>query len=131
MPKGVSKCRANLSVSDTLPAECVLGVTSMNLILCYQRPWTCVILLALVLGLTADLTGCGASQVPPPFAAKRLLSVAIAPQTPAIALGNNLQFSATALFSDGSKTDVTTTAAWVSAQPKVAFINAAGMAISK
>jgi hypothetical protein len=63
--------------------------------------------------------------------AKRLLSVAITPHTSAIALGNNLQFRAIALFSDHSKTDVTGTAFWMSAQPKVASINAAGMAISK
>jgi hypothetical protein len=66
-----------------------------------------------------------------PASSKRLLSVAITPQTPAIALGNNLQFRATALFSDGSKADVTGTATWSSAQPKVAPITAAGMAISK
>ncbi|MFZ1141315.1 MAG: Ig-like domain-containing protein [Candidatus Sulfotelmatobacter sp.] len=66
-----------------------------------------------------------------PATTKHLQSVAIAPHAAAIALGNNLQFSATALFSDGSKTDVTGTATWISAQPKVASINSAGMAISK
>ncbi len=106
----------------------------MDLILCCQRPRTCLILLALALGLTANLTGCGATQMGPIQAhapAKRLLSVAITPHTSAIALGNNLQFRAIALFSDHSKTDVTGTAFWMSAQPKVASINAAGMAISK
>ena len=106
----------------------------MDLILCCQRPRTCLILLALALGLTANVTGCGATQmgrIQAHAPAKRLLSVAITPHTSAIALGNNLQFRAIALFSDHSKTDVTGTAFWMSAQPKVASINAAGMAISK
>lgn len=105
----------------------------MELILWCQRPRTGLIPLVLALGLTANLTGCGATRLgldQTPAAAKRPLSVAITPQTAAIALGNDLQFSATALFSDGSKTDVTGTATWMSAQPTVASINAAGMAIS-
>ena len=106
----------------------------MNILLRCQRFWTGVILiLALIFGVIANLTGCaatqmGPNQVPP---GKHLQSIAIAPQTAAVALGNNLQFSATALFSDGSKTDVTGTAAWISTQPKVASMNPAGMAISK
>jgi hypothetical protein len=91
-------------------------------------------LLAFTVGLIANLVGCGATlmghnQVPAP--AKRLLSVAITPQSPAIALGLNLQLSATALFSDGSHTDVTGTATWASAQPNVASIKTGGMVISK
>ena len=106
----------------------------MNILLRCQRFWTDVILiLTLIFGVIANLTGCaatqmGPNQVPP---GKHLQSIAIAPQTAAVALGNNLQFSATALFSDGSKTDVTGTAAWISTQPKVASMNPAGMAISK
>jgi len=106
----------------------------MNLIRGYQRPWTCFVLLALSVGLIANLTGCSGTQMgqnQPPAPAKHLLSIAIAPQSPAIALGINLQFSATALFSDGSQTDVTGTATWTSAQPNVASIKTGGMAISK
>ena len=104
----------------------------MNVLLRCQRFWTGVTF-ALIFGVIANLTGCaatqmGPNQVPP---GKHLQSIAIAPQTAAVALGNNLQFSATALFSDGSKTDVTGTAAWISTQPKVASMNPAGMAISK
>jgi hypothetical protein len=105
----------------------------MNLFLC-QRPWTRLVLLALPLALLANLTGCGATYIgqnQAPAPTKRLLSVAIAPQSPAIALGDNQQFSASALFSDGSKTDVTRNATWISAQPKVASINAEGMATAK
>ena len=106
----------------------------MDLILRSLRPWTCAILLSLAVGLTVVSTGCGASQMGQSSsrsAAKRLVSVAIVPPTSKIPLGNNLQFRASALFSDGSKTDVTTTAAWTSAQPKVAFMSAAGMATTK
>jgi len=104
----------------------------MDLILRSLRPWACAILLSLAVGLTVVSTGCGASQMgQSPSAAKRLVSVAIVPSTSTIPLGNNRQFRASALFSDGSKTDVTTTATWNSAQPKVAFISAAGMATTK
>lgn len=41
---------------------------------------------------------------------RTLLSVTISPQTPEIALGRTLQFNATALFSDGSKSDVSAAA---------------------
>jgi hypothetical protein len=106
----------------------------MDLILRSLRPGTCAILLSLAVGFTVVSTGCGASQMgqsSSPSAAKRLVSVAIVPPTGTIPLGNNQQFRASALFSDGTKTDVTTIAAWTSAQPKVAFINAAGMATTK
>ena len=100
-----------------------------------QRSGTCVVL-ALILWLIANLTGCAAtqvgignSQVDP--ASKHVRSIAIVPHTAAVALGNNQQFSATALFSDGSQGDVTGTALWLSAQPKVASANAGGMIISK
>ena len=98
-----------------------------------QRSGSCVVL-ALILWLIANLTGCAAtqvgnSQVAPP--SKHVRSIAIAPHTAAVALGNNQQFSATALFSDGSKSDVTGTALWLSARPKVASANAGGMIISK
>ncbi len=62
---------------------------------------------------------------------KKLVSVGVTPQTPAIALGAQLQFRAIALFSDGSRTDITNTADWTSALPKVASVNAAGMVTSK
>ncbi|MGA8216584.1 MAG: Ig-like domain-containing protein [Candidatus Sulfotelmatobacter sp.] len=86
------------------------------------------------MGLTVVSSGCGAiqgKQSSPSSAAKHLLSVAIAPPNAALALGNHLQFSATALFSDGSKTDITSTATWISAQPNVAVISAPGMATTK
>src|ERR1700692_2073868 len=106
----------------------------MDLVLWCRRPGACVVLLALAFGLTSDLTGCGAiqaGQTQPASGSKRLVSVLIAPQTPAIPVGNRVQFSANALFSDGSKADITQVVTWISAQPNVASINAAGLAISK
>jgi Bacterial Ig-like domain (group 2) len=111
-----------------------LGGISMEIIWFRQRLWAFVVLLSLAVGLTVVTSGCGGGQLGQPSSAssaKSLLSVAIAPPTGTIALGNNLQFSATALFSDGSKTDVTSTASWTSAQPQVALISASGMATSK
>jgi hypothetical protein len=105
----------------------------MTLISFCQRSGTCVVQ-ALILWLIANLTGCAATQVGKSQVAlpgKHVQSIAIAPQTAAVALGNNQQFSATALFSDGSRSDVTGTAIWLSAQPKVASANAGGMIISK
>ena len=121
------------NVSDSPFSEYVLGVTSMNLIVCRRRLRVCLIL-AWALALSANLTGCGASQMGQnqgPSPVKHVTSVAISPQAPSIVLGNNLQLSATALFSDGSKIEVTGVATWKSAQPNVASINAAGVAISK
>ncbi len=88
----------------------------------------------LVVAFAAALTGCGATQMGQNRTvsqSKRLVSVAITPQTTAIVLGNRLQFSAAALFSDGSKTDITNTVEWISERPKVASVNAAGMVTSK
>ncbi len=64
-------------------------------------------------------------------AGSRLASVIVAPQNPDVALGNDQQFSATAVFGDGSKTDVTNLAVWSSAQAKIATVNTEGLASSK
>lgn len=116
-------CR--LGASASLPAECILGISSNKLIASGERFWMCFIPL-LVVAFAAALTGCGASRM-----TNRLVSVSITPQTSAIALGTQLQFSATALFSDGSKTDITNTAEWISERPSVASVDAAGMVTSK
>src|SRR5271168_1297677 len=114
-----------LGASVSLPAESIVGMSSKKLIATGERFCMRFIPL-LVVALAAALTGCGASQM-----TKRLVSVAITPQTTAIALGTHLQFSASALFSDGSKTDITSTAEWTSEQPDVASVDAAGMVTSK
>jgi hypothetical protein len=102
----------------------------MNFTLCRTRPWIDFVILILSLGFLSTSTGCGAAymgQAKNQTPERTLLSVAITPQTREIALGTTLQFSATAVFSDGSKSDVTKTASWISGQPKVATIDAAGI----
>ena len=52
-----------------------------------------------------------------------LMSIAISPQSPIIALNATQQFTAAGTFSDGSIQDVTTTATWVSSSLTVATIS--------
>ena len=51
-----------------------------------------------------------------------LVSIAIAPQNPTIALGANLQFTATGTYSDGSTQDLTTVVTWSSSAATIAII---------
>jgi uncharacterized protein YjdB len=57
-----------------------------------------------------------------------LVSVSVTPATASIAVGAVQQLTATALYTDGSAHDVTTKAAWTSAAPATAMVNAAGVA---
>ena len=57
-----------------------------------------------------------------------LMTISISPAAAAAALGDNAQFKATGNFSDGSKQDLTTSAAWSIAQPAVASIDRNGTA---
>jgi len=59
-----------------------------------------------------------------------LVSIAVTPASPAIALGTNQQFAATATYADGSTLDLTTSVNWSSSAPAVATINPAGLATS-
>jgi hypothetical protein len=59
--------------------------------------------------------------------AATLVSIALSPETPTIALGTTQQFTATGTFSDSSAQNITTSVTWTSGTPKVATIsNAAG-----
>jgi N-acetylneuraminic acid mutarotase len=56
-----------------------------------------------------------------------LVSIAVTPANPSIALGSTRQFTATGTYSDASIQDITTLVTWTSATPTVATIsNAAG-----
>jgi uncharacterized protein YjdB len=55
-----------------------------------------------------------------------LQSITIDPPAPSIALGTTVTLTATGLFSDKSKQDITTTVTWKSATPAVATVSAAG-----
>jgi uncharacterized protein YjdB len=59
-----------------------------------------------------------------------LVSIAVTPATPSIALGTNQQFAAVATYADGSTLDLTTSVSWSSSTTAVATINAAGLASS-
>ncbi len=60
--------------------------------------------------------------------AATLQSLAITPNTAAIAKGTSQQFTATGTFTDGSTQDLTAIVNWSSSQPGVAAIDAAGLA---
>ena len=58
----------------------------------------------------------------------KLTQITIAPSNPSIMKGASQQLTATGTYSDGSTQNLTSTAAWSSSAPKVATINAAGLA---
>ena len=74
----------------------------------------------------AGISGSATGTVSAPI----LVSLALAPQNPTIALGTSLQFTATGTYSDGSGQDVTGGVSWSSLATNVATINATGMATS-
>ncbi|MGA2737700.1 MAG: Ig-like domain-containing protein [Bryobacteraceae bacterium] len=57
-----------------------------------------------------------------------LVSLAVSPLTPTLAMGSSLQFYATGTYSDGSTQDLTSSAAWISFSPAVTTINSSGLA---
>jgi hypothetical protein len=72
--------------------------------------------------LLVSLTGTGN--------ASGLVSIALTPANPSIALGLTQQFAATGTFTGGRKADLTTSVTWSSLPRTVATINAAGLASS-
>ncbi|HZZ84327.1 MAG TPA: Ig-like domain-containing protein [Anaeromyxobacteraceae bacterium] len=60
--------------------------------------------------------------------AATLTSIAIAPATASVAAGASQAFTATALFSDGTTADVSSTATWSSSDDSVAIFTGAGAA---
>ena len=59
-----------------------------------------------------------------------LLSIAVAPTAPSIALGTSQQFTATGTYTNGSTLDITPSVAWTSSVPTIANVSAAGLATS-
>jgi len=57
-----------------------------------------------------------------------LASIAVTPANPSIAKGTTKQFTATAIYSDGSTLDVTGSAAWTPSDASVATITSGGLA---
>jgi len=81
-----------------------------------------VTLVALLSGLASS--GCGGSGG---GAAPVIQAIAIGPSAPRLVAGNTLQLQATATWSDGKTTDVTSTAAWTSSEAAVT-VNPSGLA---
>jgi DNA-binding beta-propeller fold protein YncE len=59
---------------------------------------------------------------------KALVSLQVTPGNPSITTGTTQQFTATGTFNDGSKQDLTASAAWSSSNTTVATINSSGLA---
>jgi uncharacterized protein YjdB len=57
-----------------------------------------------------------------------LVSIAVTPASPSIAVGATQQFKATGTYSDGTTADITATVSWSSSSTSVATISAAGLA---
>ena len=58
--------------------------------------------------------------------APALVSISVTPANPSIALGTNVQLTATGLFTDGGTLNLTASATWSSASPAVTVSNTAG-----
>src|SRR5262249_30974732 len=65
--------------------------------------------------------GCGSETHSTP--SPSIVSIQVTPQTSAILLGQNQQFSAIGTFSDGTTQDVTKSATWTSSDTTVAVVN--------
>ncbi len=85
------------------------------------------LILGLSLSLLAAGVGCGgSSSLAPGGSTKALTALAASPGTASIAVGATEQFNAMATYSDGSTANVTASAHWTDADPKVATIGPSG-----
>ena len=84
--------------------------------------------------LIATLAGCGGTPKASQTAAGErhsLASIVIAPTNPMVAMGDSEHFVATGIYADGTKQDLSSTVAWVSANPEIAPIDKTGTAVAK
>src|SRR4029077_772171 len=65
------------------------------------------------------------------IAAAALVSIAVSPKTPAIALGTSQQFSATGTYTNGSTKIITSSVSWLSSVPAVTTVGSGGLALSR
>jgi len=82
----------------------------------------------ILLNVLALLTACGSSHTstaPPPAV---LAGIAVGPPDISVAVGLSNQFTATGLYTDGSKQDISTQVAWKSANSNMASVNSTGLA---
>src|SRR5579864_7847287 len=80
-----------------------------------------------LLCVTALVSACHSSSgsFAPPTA--HLMSIAVGPPDSTVATGLSSQFTATGVYSDGSKQDLSTQVTWSSANAAAARINSAGL----
>ena len=69
-----------------------------------------------------------AEQIQELYSNPGLVSIAVTPTNPSIAVGKQQQFTATGTFSDGSRKDLTSSVTWTSSAPSVATIGSGGLA---
>ena len=101
-----------------------------------SRGAAALIRLVLMLSFAATLSGCGGmppgmGTSTPASANKSLTSISLSPVAATVALGQSQQFTATGVFSDGSKQDLTQVVSWSSAPPSVASISQSGLVLGK
>jgi hypothetical protein len=78
-------------------------------------------------GQTSTATAAATSQAQSGVTAPALVSVAIVPSQPAVAIGSSTQLKAIATFDDGSTKDVTTDFAWTSSDPRTMGTSSSGV----
>jgi trimeric autotransporter adhesin len=90
---------------------------------------------ALLLGLTGLIAACGGSSVTvsaggsPPPALPQLTSISLSPPDATLAMGLTGQFSATGIYDDGTKKDISSSVTWSSASPNVVSISTTGITV--
>jgi trimeric autotransporter adhesin len=82
----------------------------------------------LLLGFMAILSGCNGSSSSSAAPMAQLASIAVGPPDSSVAMGLSNQFTATGLYSDGSKQDVSSQVTWNSANANMASIDHTGLA---
>ena len=80
--------------------------------------------------ITASLDGITSPGVTLTVTEAELVSIAVTPEAPSIALGLTQQFTAIGSYTDASTANITSTVTWASSNPAVATISAAGLATS-
>jgi len=70
----------------------------------------------------------GGTQPPPPPPTPTVSSITVGPASASVAAGLTVQFTATAVYSDGSQKDVSQSATWASSATAIATVSATGIA---
>ncbi|MEK6743019.1 MAG: Ig-like domain-containing protein [Nitrospirota bacterium] len=79
-----------------------------------------------LIALVPSVTGCTSGGETP--LSRTLVSIALSPANPSVAVGTSQQFTATGTYSDSSTRDLTSSATWKSSNASVTTIDSAGLA---